>query len=446
MSQNTRYSDLVVFDKEDADLLKHGKCDKYDYLISVGCGAVAGFVDVFLVGMPNTATAPNNSILGAWTDKQVDNAVKGFSKLCGWKPRPGNENNLASAIGFLEKKFKVNYDHRHTQDVGGAFNMSAKNHHMKSLAHSPSPIGLFFSILNQFTSTASFASDGRLIVVKSDTFELQGSNFISKLFCGFVNWLGHIMSDVAGTSGGRGGGTGRGSGVVIPFYELFSFCNFGEFQIGKHRQDLATLATRAFQEGYDFRHGLAMAIPVLLTEILIKLIWSVKRYFYHKRPLKECIPINSKHSDLRMMLLIGNGTLCVIDGIDAGARSGGDALTFFLRLNLVAWFRLTQLVVKEVLIRMGIAGDMQEYLESFERLNKQLADYCTELEKIDKDRLIEESEYYSAFAVSISSAQNEQELNVLLRNMVEKIASVPWDEDGFDDYINDPNEAFQIIC
>ena len=30
----------------------HDKCDKYDYLIAVGCGAVAGIVDIFLVGAP----------------------------------------------------------------------------------------------------------------------------------------------------------------------------------------------------------------------------------------------------------------------------------------------------------------------------------------------------------------------------------------------------------
>ena len=34
---------------------------------------------------------------------------------------------------------------------------------MKSLAHSPDIIGLFFSILNQFTSTSTFLNDGQLI-------------------------------------------------------------------------------------------------------------------------------------------------------------------------------------------------------------------------------------------------------------------------------------------
>ena len=56
-----------------------------------------------------------------------------FAKGCGWRPKAGKENNIASAVGFLEKKFPVNYDQRHTGDVDGLFHMSAKNHHMKSL-------------------------------------------------------------------------------------------------------------------------------------------------------------------------------------------------------------------------------------------------------------------------------------------------------------------------
>ena len=28
------------------------KCDEYDYLIAVACGAIAGMVDIFLVGAP----------------------------------------------------------------------------------------------------------------------------------------------------------------------------------------------------------------------------------------------------------------------------------------------------------------------------------------------------------------------------------------------------------
>lgn len=270
----------------------HDKCDKYDYLIAVGCGAIAGIIDIFLVG------APTDSKLQVWTDEQVDKAVIAFAKKCDWKPTEGNENRVASAIGFLEKKFPVNYDQRHTGDVEGLFKMGTKNHHMKSLGHSPDLIGLFFSVLNQFTSTSSFLHDGQLITIETDTFELQGHDFVSKLFCGVTNWFGHIMSDIAGSSGA----TKRGSGVVIPFYELFQLCDFGSFQVGKNRNTLATVATKVFQEGYDARFGLTMAIPVVVCDLSIKLIWAIKRYFYHKRPLYECVP-SKRHDDLRIILV-----------------------------------------------------------------------------------------------------------------------------------------------
>lgn len=248
-------------------LAKADKCDKYDYLVAVGCGAIGGLIDIFLVGAPT-----EDRMLKKWADKQTDNAVKKFAKFVGWKPAQGKENNVASAIGFLEKKYKVNYDQNTTAAVGGAFQMSTKNHHLMSLAHSPDIIGLFFSILNQFTSTSSFIAEGTLITIKTDTFELMGSNLISKLFCGVANWFGHIMSDIAGSSGAKG----RGTGVCIPFYELLQLCKFGSFSVGKDRQDLATLATRAFQEGYDFRFGLAASIPLLFTELSIKLFWAIR--------------------------------------------------------------------------------------------------------------------------------------------------------------------------
>lgn len=75
------------------------KCDKYDYLIAIGTGAIAGIVDIMFVG------SPTDSKLGKWTDAQVDNCVKAFAKTSGWSPRAGKENSTSSAIGFLEKSF-----------------------------------------------------------------------------------------------------------------------------------------------------------------------------------------------------------------------------------------------------------------------------------------------------------------------------------------------------
>ena len=111
---------LIVPNDNDKNLLLHDdKCDKYDYLTAVASGAIGGLVDIFLVG------APNDSILGRWTDKQVDNVVIKFAKRMGWNPKIGNESNVKSAIGFLEhgknngnpnefQGFRVNYDQRYS--------------------------------------------------------------------------------------------------------------------------------------------------------------------------------------------------------------------------------------------------------------------------------------------------------------------------------------------
>lgn len=68
---------IVNSDENRALIQSSDKCDKYDYLIAVACGAVGGMVDIFLVG------APGDSVLGRWIDAQIDNAVKGFAKISG---------------------------------------------------------------------------------------------------------------------------------------------------------------------------------------------------------------------------------------------------------------------------------------------------------------------------------------------------------------------------
>ena len=434
MGRISKNYSIIEVSEDNRKLLKSkDKCDKYDYLAAVACGAVGGLIDIFLVG------APKNSTLGNWTDKQVDNAVIGFAKALGWNPRNSQQGNPASAIGFLEKQFKVNYDQRHSADVENLFNMSTRNHHMMSLSHSPDLVGLFFSLLNQFTSTSSFIADGQLVTIRSDTYELQGGNFVAKLFCGIANWFGHIMSDIAGSSGSRGN-SGRGAGVVIPFYELFQFCKFGSFRVGQDRQDLATIAVRAFQEGYDFRFGLASAIPVIITDLSIRLIWALRRRFQYGKALKECIPTH-QHDDLRIMLLFGNGTLCVMDGIDAGIRSGGNFLAFFMRLNIIAWFRFVTLVLKEVCIRLGLADALQKNIEAFKRINEALLIYLHELESIDIEAFKKETEEYNEIMKVFTTAKTDKELNQILLNTFDRLGiQKPWKGD-FDEFMSNKNNT-----
>ena len=315
--------------------LKGANCDKYDYMIAATCGLIGGLVDILFLG------APGEGGLTRMADGMADKAVETFASWNGWKgPREGSDPT-ASAIGFLERNYKVNYDHRYTPDVGKLFPMSTKNHHIKSLAHSPDLVGLFFSLLDQFTSTAHFVDSGRLISIDTETFDLRGGNLVAKLFAGFANWLGHLVSDVAGSSGA----SGRGSGIPIPFYSLLQFINVGEF--GQHRQSFAKICVQVFEQGYDFRHGIALSIPVIVTELLTRAAWTFKQGFVHNRPWGECLPL-SDAPELRRMLLIGHGCLCLVDGADAALRSGGEIIQFMLRSNLLAWARFGTLAMKEL--------------------------------------------------------------------------------------------------
>ncbi|WP_411680007.1 hypothetical protein [Clostridium thailandense] len=322
--------------------MKKANCDKYDYMIAAFCGVVAGLIDSFFVGMPD------KSKLGAWTNEQTDEFVKKIAKIKGWSPRAGNQNSIASAIKYLEDEYKVNYDQGTGKSANDLLGMSLSNHHIKSLAHAPDLIGLIFSIVDQFTSTSHFLDNGRLIVFDTKQSSLIGTNFVAKLFCGFSNWLGHLISDMAGSSNGRGKNPDKhGSGIPIPFFELFQLCNKGSFKIytGNDKsndpteESLADLSVRIFENHYDARFGMAQAIPVAINEVTIRLLWAIKRRFYSNKSWKECIPIGS-HPDLRRMLLIGHGVLCLVDGIDAAARSNGQVLLFGLHLNFVAWKRL----------------------------------------------------------------------------------------------------------
>lgn len=362
MIDETTVTDIEVTSDEWAK----AKCDKYDYMIATFCGGIAGLVDVFFVG------DPLSSMLGKNVDKVADGFVKKTAQFFWKNDQRGTgkskkmPESLEQCISYLEQAFPVNYDARYAKDLdvedGVLEGMWAGNHHLLSLAHSPDPIGLIFSIINQFMGYASFVDKGKIIhVIPQKTSKaipyMQGTNFISMLFCGFLNWVGHLISDLAGSSNTRRvGKMGRGAGIPIPFYELFLMCDFGNFD----GETLAETMVSVFEEGYDARFGITMAIPVIMNELMIKVIWMIRQKFMRGKTWKESIP-TKKHADLRIMLIVGNGTLCLIDGTEAAVQGivQGSVVKFICHLNLIGWARLIMLVLRELHIRFGsVIGDV----------------------------------------------------------------------------------------
>lgn len=173
------------------------ECDKMDYILAACIGGVCGIMDVFLV------RKPEESPIGDITYKWFANRTQEFARLCGWT---GDKGNLSSAVRYLEKKFKISYDQNGIGDIAKELlDLTPTNHHFKSLGHNPTVLGLFFFILDQFTNTSHFVSEGELITFSKsdDEFQLLSNNVPSKLFCGFLNWFGHLISDMSGSSIGK---------------------------------------------------------------------------------------------------------------------------------------------------------------------------------------------------------------------------------------------------
>ena len=326
------------------------ECDKYDYILSACSGALCGVIDVFLVGKPG------ESPLGEITDKWFANRTVDFAKLCGYK---SENESLSSAIKFLEGKFKVPYD----QSVGGGIfkeliNLTPSNHHFKSLAHNPTILGLFFSILNQFTNTSDFVSNGELITLtNSDSkFELKGNNIPSKIFCGIANWIGHLISDVSGSSSSKGRVMGIPSPLLARSNDVIAIKRKLNIPTSEFDKSVNELALKLFEKGYDVRFQTTQAIPVFINEMVVRLLYSIRRlirYFSTTSKAersfsllwKSCEPFSN--ATVKRMLTVAHGTFCLIDISDAtikGFATGGGSFNiveFFMRFNIVGVGRFT---------------------------------------------------------------------------------------------------------
>ena len=342
-------AELVVLN-ETIDSIKDLKpsCDKLDYILAVCSGALCGVIDIFLVGKPG------ESLLGDITDQWFAARIMGFAKLC--HPDKKSFDSLEAALRFLEKKFKVPYDQTGLGDAGRmVFGLNAKNHHFKSLAHNPSLLGLFFSILDQFTNTSHFVTDGQLISLQQadEKWELQGGNIPSKLFCGFVNWFGHLISDVSGSRSSAKAGN-RGMGIPSPLWTWTNDIIAIKEKLGLSVTDtdkaMNELALNIFEQGYDTRFQTAQAIPVFINELLVRLMYAIRRLFKYftetpkteqtfKLMWKNCEPFSN--TTVKRMLTVAHGTFCLVDAGDAVGRafvngSGNfNAVEFILRLNIV---------------------------------------------------------------------------------------------------------------
>lgn len=360
--------DLRKINIEFNESLNQGiKCDALEYYMAGIMGLITGIIDILFVKTPNESLLTNKSD-NMFEDIVIKIANKRKRTIFEAEMRNGEHidedympiNNIKSAIGYLERCFFIPYDQTATENIRKKLfyrfeetvsNLSADNHHAKSLGHYPDIFGLIASICNQFTNTSTFLDNqkGRIIVVNGtkEEFELQGDDIPSKIYCGCLNWFFHCISDVSGSSGSKS----RGQGLPLPFTEFFQLCNFGKLKNDKEQnQTFATVMTRVYEEGYDLRHGMSCALPVIINDTLIRLVFVLKKFFVDDLKLEEIIESKEFNATIQRMTTVSAGVMCLTDVIEASVTSWGNWVQFFSHLNIKGWNHLAFQCAKELYV------------------------------------------------------------------------------------------------
>lgn len=328
-------------------------------------------------------------------------------------------------IKKLEESFGIPSD--------GVYNVAGngidhKSHHLDDLAHHPTVIGWAASILTQFTGNAYFQNkDGKNKKYKANKIKivenvnayieyggsevvevtsqsgksrkvlqvtLIGDDLKSKLACGTFNWIGHLLSDIAGShDSAKKGNAGMGlPGPILSTLKEFAMLPLiKKTPLPQLLNDLFTSDDALFGKyRMDLRSELAIgkelgkqAIPVFLNDIMVRSFYFIRRLTAEIKMAnsfkdicwKNTLPF--KNRTVVRMLTISLGTFEAIDLGDAAIRgainSGGTwvgfAASFVLRVNFVGIGRFAIACGSDV--SMGVKREKQRN-ERIKLVNEQI--------------------------------------------------------------------------
>lgn len=383
-------NNITITEQEDAPK----KLDKYDVVASISSGALTAGLDALWIS--------DISLLDAhkWGIEETDKFVISVAKLNGYKGK-----DISDAIRILEKKYVFDSD-KATADFGLGF-----NHHLRDFAHHPTPIGLIFAMLTEFTGYG-YGTDptGKFMRVKIDGFLAKSP--IEALYFGTIGWILHLISDVAGSSDTRFAsdkfGTGL-PGVIGSILKELSAVPGIRGIIGKTESTIVSekpatytfsLKCQALFKGtmlkeydgsgkpievpFDLRTELGIIpeslknkqyIPVILNHIIVAAFYSVRRFVMQIKErqidsinrldeidMSKCFPW--KNDTIRHMRMISTATFSMIDLTSSGIRAAvknGDNTAGFARdfLQGINYWGLGSLALASSSELVNFAGKMK---------------------------------------------------------------------------------------
>lgn len=359
--------------------------DKYDNLISVSSGVLTSIIDSMFI-------SPLSYDFNFIHDNGRDIIDDFVMKLSG-------EDNITSAVKHFEKIAPIPSDPLES-DFGGT-----NYHHLYDFAHHPTPMGMFFSILTQFTGYAFGTNNmGVFKAVKIDGFNRSG--FPNAIYEGTFKWFLHMISDVAGSSSTAAttGGTGLPGPMLSLLKEISAIPGIramagkdkdGNYVFSETCQGLfngTILGTR-----FDLRTELGLAyepvrtkqyIPVLLSECIVCAFYSITRFAreINEKNISSVSDLKYldftkflpwKSAELKRMRTISAVSFSTVDistaAIVAYSVSGGDKKTFAVEFaKRVNYFGVGRLIVAGTgEIGMKLEKTYDEYGPIVERLTKE---------------------------------------------------------------------------
>jgi len=355
--------------------------DRFDYTLAVASGLLSGVMDSFFVGAFSFEGAFNSG------KESVDEFVLKVAKKQGY-----DGNDLTSAVKHLEEKFPIAAD-KATNDFGGGL-----YHHLRDFSHHPTQVGLFFSILTQFTGKVyGTNTHGEFIPIdlNEDGLQLIGRNVPEKITFGVINWFYHMVSDMAGSSGSimkHKPGTGLPGPIGSLLKEVSALPVFKEVNDKDHKEASVwvsklfngTLLGKKNADGkvieavpFDLRteigiaeHVGKQALPVLINECVIRAFYFIRRLimalkendvrsFEQFKALDWGTILPWSNRTITRMLTISTATFSAADMTDAAVRAAIESAGNYVAFSIKFASRINYVGIGRVALAIKHDYDME---------------------------------------------------------------------------------------
>ena len=355
-AEELKYNEKAILELNAEYNVLH-KLDQFDIGIAAVAGLVGALVDILLVGIPKKTydglkAGPLSNYIRDYFDKKFPEEE--MQKLA---------NSKISKVPFDAQ------DNRHTTIyVEG---LSAYYHRMLQMGHDPI-LGFVFGVADILNGTMTTIDKKGNIVCQ--VMENYSARTEVDIFSALSKQIIHFKSDIT-----------TSMGLPAPLMSLFNLLQFGS--IGEEELTIAEIVQGMYYEGYDFIHFCSMSVPVMITEVMVRLGYAIKR-IKEGHSVKESIPFSmnrEKHPKLATMLFIGHSGAAAVNAGKIAFTKNPMAINY---PQWIAFARYSYSQIKWGLLEKPALRDAYVTGKLNEELDEVLLEIDEDFEQFTKDRYV----------------------------------------------------------